>query len=195
MNPLELARELADLLEALHVPYAIGGALALGHHTAPRGTKDVDLNVFLAADEVRPVLEALEQAGYELDPELAEQQARERGDLTAYRDDIRVDVFVDSIPLHADARVRRVSVPMLGRPAWVLSAEDLVLFKMLFDRGKDWVDVEHVLAARHGELDAEYVRRQLADHVGEDDHRYARFEQLWADFRPGPASPGEPAAS
>ena len=185
MNPLTLARDLADRLEALGVPYAIGGALALGHHTAPRGTKDVDINVFLDASEVRWVLEALAEAGYEVDLERALEQARERGDVALWHDDIRVDLFVDSIPLHAHARSRRLSLPIAGRPAWVLSAEDLVLFKMLFDRSKDWVDVEHVLAARRETFETGYVRRQLVDHVGEEDHRVARFDRLREDFLEG----------
>jgi hypothetical protein len=48
----EAGRELADRLEARGVPYAIGGALALAQWGIPRGTIDVDMNIWV--DPARP---------------------------------------------------------------------------------------------------------------------------------------------
>ena len=53
---LALESALADAA----VPHAFGGALALAFHTAePRGTRDIDLNLFVPAADARAVLEAL----------------------------------------------------------------------------------------------------------------------------------------
>jgi hypothetical protein len=51
-TPVELARRLADALEAAGVPYALGGALAFNPYGPPRATKDVDINIFLGASDV-----------------------------------------------------------------------------------------------------------------------------------------------
>jgi hypothetical protein len=51
----EAAQQIAVALEQARLPYAIGGALALAIAGVPRGTADVDLNVFV--DELR-VLES-----------------------------------------------------------------------------------------------------------------------------------------
>ena len=40
MDPAEVARLLADRLEAAHIPYAIGGALAYAYWGVARGTHD-----------------------------------------------------------------------------------------------------------------------------------------------------------
>lgn len=48
----EAAQSLADALHAADIPYAIGGALALAVAGVPRGTADVDLNVFVDAARV-----------------------------------------------------------------------------------------------------------------------------------------------
>lgn len=42
---VDIARAVADALERHGLPYAIGGALALGFYAVPRATVDVDVNV------------------------------------------------------------------------------------------------------------------------------------------------------
>ena len=117
----ELARRLADALEAAGVPHAIGGALALAVWGFPRATNDVDLDVFVAAADVEPVLRLLAQCGAQFDPEAAARSARERGDLRVVVEGMRVDVFISCLPFYdsVQARVRRG--PLEGRPAWYLS--------------------------------------------------------------------------
>ena len=46
----EAGRTIADALGAAGIPYALGGALALAVAGVPRGTRDVDVNVFVALD-------------------------------------------------------------------------------------------------------------------------------------------------
>jgi hypothetical protein len=45
----EAAQLIASALEASTIPYAIGGALALAVAGVPRGTADVDINVFVSS--------------------------------------------------------------------------------------------------------------------------------------------------
>jgi hypothetical protein len=48
---VEKILRLDDRLAAEHVPHAFGGALALAYYTEdPRGTDDIDLNVFVAVE-------------------------------------------------------------------------------------------------------------------------------------------------
>ncbi len=46
-NAAEIGIELGTALEKAGLPYALGGALALGVWALPRATKDVDLNLFV----------------------------------------------------------------------------------------------------------------------------------------------------
>ena len=62
----------------------------------------------------------------------------------------------------------------------VLSAEDLVVFKLLLFRGKDVVDVERLVATRSDLLDRHYVRTWLVACVGEDDERVRRWDVISA---------------
>jgi hypothetical protein len=95
-----------------------------------------------------------------------------------------VDLFVVAIPLHESAARRTVEVSLLGQTIRILSAEDLTLFKLLFFRGKDLVDIERILAVQGRTLDRDYIRRWLIDCVGADDIRVTRWDLLCAALPP-----------
>lgn len=63
----------------------------------------------------------------------------------------------------------------------ILSAEDLVVLKLLFNRHKDIVDVERMLQTSTDGLDTAYVRHWLIECVGAGDSRIATLESLLAD--------------
>ena len=95
-------------------------------------------------------------------------------------EDVPIDLFFNSIPLHQSAAERAVTVELLGRPLRVLSAGDLTLFKLLFFRPKDLLDVERLAALQGEALDRTYVRRWLVDCVGEVDGRVRWWDELIA---------------
>ena len=94
-------------------------------------------------------------------------------------DDTPVDLFLDYAPLHAQAARERRLVPFAGRQISVLGPVELVLFKALFDRPKDWVDIAAVVDAGALE-DPGPVRRGLIKLVGPDDARVAQWDALTA---------------
>jgi hypothetical protein len=60
----------------------------------------------------------------------------------------------------------------------VLSAEDLLVFKVLFDRDKDWRDLEELIYAQADELDAAYAKGWLERILGKADPRLRRLDAL-----------------
>ena len=52
------------------------------------------------------------------------------------------------------------------------------MFKVMFDRTRDWADIEAMVAARSVDLDA--VRSALADMLAADDPRFARLDEAEA---------------
>ena len=65
---------------------------------------------------------------------------------------------------------------MLDAMVPIISATDLTIFKALYSRGKDWVDIEELL--RYGTVDLVEVARWLTDLVGEDDPRLSRLREV-----------------
>jgi len=62
----------------------------------------------------------------------------------------------------------------------VLSAEDLLVYKLVFDREKDWRDVAEVIYAADQSLDLDYVREWLTRIASPGDPRLARLERVIA---------------
>lgn len=66
-DAFQRAIQIADAFERESIPYAIGGALVVGIWGIPRGTVDVDVNVFVEPEELDPVLNILRQVGMTFD--------------------------------------------------------------------------------------------------------------------------------
>jgi hypothetical protein len=170
---------LPERLVALHralarrrVPHAFGGAIALAYWTLdPRATSDIDVNVFLPATDAARALRALppevaQPAG------TAEAIARD-GQIRLWWDETPIDLFFDTVPVHADAARHRRRVAFARAQIPVLGPEELAVFKAMFDRTRDWADIEAMLAAESLDLDA--VRETLQTMFAPDDHRFARL--------------------
>jgi len=69
--------------------------------------------------------------------------------------------------------------PFAGTTIPVLAPEHLVVCKALFNRPKDWLDIEQVIVSVD-ELDDGQVRSWMDRIVGADDPRNARLDALLA---------------
>lgn len=176
-----------DALDEGGVPWALGGALALAYATEePRGTRDIDVNVFVPASSAAEVFGAL-PAGVRHDA--GDLRAVQRDDqVRLFWGDTPVDLFFAAEPFHDEVAERVQSVPFAGRMIRVLCAEDLAVFKAMFDRGKDWVDIATMVESRS--LDTDVAADRLHDVLGDDD-RVARLRQLGGS--PAPDPEGGPA--
>ena len=162
-----------DALDAAGIPHAIGGAIALGYCTLePRGTRDVDVNVFIGPERARDVFAAL-PAGVEFSGVLLEQAERD-GQVRLRWGITPIDLFLSVLPFHDHVAAHLREVPFEGRTIPVLDCMALAVFKAMFDRPRDWVDIEAMVEARA--LDLEEARRWVVEMVGED----ARAEKLSA---------------
>ncbi len=177
--------ELHRSLERALIPHAFGGALALAYCTLdPRGTSDIDCNVFVPSATPASALDAL-PAGVQRTDTTAATIERD-GQVRLWWDGTPVDLFFDYAPIHEVAARRRRLVPFAGIDLPVLGCTDLVVFKALFDRTKDWADIEAAVAA--GTLDTPVVRDELVALLGVDDRRVVRFDGAAVRTPPHPAS-------
>ena len=177
-TPPEIAVELSRILAGADLHHAVGGALALGFYSNPRGTLDVDLNVFVDAGRADAALEALAAGGVALERPVAREIIRERGELRLDHRGCRVDLFFNSIPFHEKASRRTRRVRLLGASMPILSAEDLIVFKFLYNRYKDLADIRQVFETVGDRLDRDYIRTGLIECVGAGDSRLIAFDAI-----------------
>jgi len=162
-------------LRDAHVPHAFGGALALAYHIAePRGTRDIDLNIFVDVRRARSILELL-PAGVTWGDKDLHVIARD-GQVRLFWDDTPVDLFFATHRFHRDAGTHLRDVPFNGTSIPILSATDLTVLKAFFDRTRDWADIEAMLDA--GTVNAHTALGWLVEVLGGDDHRVSRLRGL-----------------
>jgi hypothetical protein len=159
------------------LPHAFGGAIALAYWTMdPRGTSDIDVNVFIGADEAVRALRKLPE-GVVAPPEAEDTIARE-GQIRLWWDETPLDLFFDYEDIHREAARHRRTVPFAGTRIPILGPVELAVFKVMFDRTRDWADIEAMLAA--GTVDLETVRASLRTLLDAGDHRFTRLEEAVA---------------
>lgn len=150
----------------------------MGMWGIPRATVDVDINVFVEDGELSSVVDALRTLGIEIDEDDVRAESVARGMFVVRWGMFRIDVFTPSIEFSWEAARNRVRCEIEGRSAWFLSAESIAVFKLLFFRAKDIVDLQQLLVIQGAQLDVDYVRRWMVEMMGEDDERVLRWDEL-----------------
>lgn len=158
-----LFREVIELMERHHVPFAISGAFALHEHTGIwRDTKDLDL--FLPAGEVAGALRLLESDGFVTEVPDSVWLAKAR----------RSGYYVDLITGMSNAvvrvdrswieRARRSDI--FGSSARVLAPEELIASKVFVTRRErfDGADICHVIYGTRGQFDWKRLLNLLGEH-------------------------------
>jgi hypothetical protein len=171
-----------DGLTAAAIGHAIGGAIALGYCVLEaRATQDVDINVFVTPDRTKEVFAALprEVVFSGLDVERAERD----GQVRLWWEITPIDLFFNVLPIHEDVEKNVRHVPLGERTIPVLSCTELTVFKAMFDRPRDWVDIEAMVEARAIDLDEAIW--WVSEMAGVDSINARRLAELRSGAPPG----------
>jgi hypothetical protein len=175
---------LHEMLDSLGVPHQFGGAIALAWYRNPRATTDIDVNLTLPPEAAAPVLGAVATLGVtvtDADRERIARDGQTRLDWAGYA----LDVFFATLEFHHDmARgARTVRFGPVEIP--ILAPEHLIACKAVFDRPKDWLDMEEMVHWGT-EIDAAETLGWVAAILGDDSEQYARLAHVLAAGAAGP---------
>lgn len=164
-----------NALGSAGVNHAFGGAIALAFYAVPRSTRDIDLNIFCDVSDWQRVESALAKLGVDTTVDqsqlLRDEQCRIRWGRTP------LDLFFAYAELHMAMKRSLRLVPFAGETIPILGPDHLIVCKAIFDRPKDWLDIEQMLVAAEG-LDRAEIERWLNRVLGEQSHQLQRFDKL-----------------
>lgn len=166
---------LEDVFDRLRIRHSYGGAIAYNYYGPPRLTQDVDVLVLLPRTAIPGLVEALATEGCVRDPSgpielkaiLADFDAKERfSALKCFG--VRVEMFAVWHPFHQRVLDRSPLHELRGRKIPIHTAEDLIVFKKVFDRPKDLQDIRAILMAQRGRLDLERIRADAREFLSDE---------------------------
>ncbi|MBO6938500.1 MAG: hypothetical protein JJ863_26270 [Deltaproteobacteria bacterium] len=161
---------LSERFEDAGVPWMVIGGLAVSVWTEPRGTKDCDIALLLE-HHTDVVAETISAAGIELTR--AELHQIRNGGVARgrFRHDgatLMVDFLAGGTPFEKSALARRERCEVLGVAAWIVSSDDLLIYKLIAGRPQDLADVDKLIRFRRAPLDRAYVDRWAREWEVED---------------------------
>jgi len=168
---------LHESLAAARIPHAMGGALALAYYAEPRVTIDVDINVFVSTEDWPRVRDALAPLGVGVEVDLAELERD--GQVRLWWDRTPVDLFFSYDPFHEEMKHRARRVPFAEIRIPILAPEHLAVCKAMFDRPKDWLDIEQILVATDP-LDLPEIEAWLESMAGEGNPQMTKLREITA---------------
>jgi hypothetical protein len=169
--------EVHDALTSADLPHAFGGAIALAYCTEePRGTRDLDVNVFVHPQLAKDVFAALPDGVARSSGELA--SAESEGQVRLWWQDTPIDIFLNVHPFHEEVASGVRQVPFSGRVIPVVGCSALAVFKALLSRTKDWADIEAMVDM--GEMNLTDALPWLTQIAGSDAPAVARMRALAA---------------
>jgi len=143
-----------DVLANAGVKHALCGGLAANlYRDEVRATSDVDLAVILSPTRSIELVGVLSDAGWTAEPywRKSEQLRLTRAELP------RVDCIIATTDYERAAIDRAVQANIEGTPINVLSAEDLIIFKLMAGRARDFEAVAAIINTLGDRLDTDYI--------------------------------------
>ena len=173
-EPIEVTFKVTEVLEALSVPYLIGGSLASTLYGMVRTTQDSDIVADMRQEHLKPFVAALQDEFYVDDEMIAEALQRHSSFNIIHRETMfKVDVFVPWPRPFLQSQLARAQkqtfVFETEISAKFASPEDTILAKLEWYRiggevsERQWRDILGVLKTRANALDFDYLRKWASE--------------------------------
>lgn len=167
VDPIETALTVGRVLEALGIPYTVGGSIASSFAGEPRATVDIDIVAEIDESHVDDLVSALSGAFY-VDAAALHRavQSHSSANLVHQATQLKVDLFVaGGTPLDKRQIARRLTVDLgEGRRLYVHPPEDILLQKLRWYRvggevsDRQWRDIAAIVRVQGPRLHQEYLR-------------------------------------
>lgn len=171
MTEQELLVDCLRRLNRAEVTYYLTGSMASNYWGIPRTTHDLDFVIQLPPSATGKIIAAF-SPDYFIDEASvrAAYQPPYQFNALDTRSALKVDFWLPQpAPFDREMLTRRVHVLLFGEPAWITTAEDSIIHKLLWNKmtpsDRQLGDAAGVVAVQHDKLNLTYMRK-WADFLG-----------------------------
>jgi len=169
MNEQQLLTDCLVRLNRASLAYMVTGSMASNFWGIPRSTHDLDFVIQLPPSAVPKMVAAFAGDFFIDEPAVrAAFQPPYQFNAIDQRSSLKVDFWLPSgAPFECEMFQRRQSRTLFGVPAWIATAEDLILHKLYWDKltpsERQRGDAAGVFAVQRDALDRAYLQRWAAE--------------------------------
>jgi hypothetical protein len=171
MTEQELLLDCLQRLNRAELSYYLTGSMASNYWGIPRTTHDLDFVIQLPPSAIGKLVAAF-SPDYFLDEASVRAAYRPPHQFNAIdsRSALKVDFWLPQpAPFDREMLQRRVQVTLFGEPAWITTAEDSILHKLIWNKitpsDRQLGDAAGVVAVQAEKLDQAYLSK-WAEHLG-----------------------------
>jgi hypothetical protein len=164
MNEKELLADCLRRLNRAGIRYYLTGSMASNYWGIPRTTHDLDFVVQLPMSAVPRIVQEFSGEFYIEEAAVrAAYHPPHQFNAIDNRSALKVDFWLPQPePFDREMLRRRVQATLFGEPAWIATAEDIILHKLVWNRispsDRQLGDAAGVVAVQAGTLDRHYLK-------------------------------------
>jgi len=162
-NLLNVLEKILKVTAKEDVPVMFMGGIAVSLWGQPRATYDIDGVIGISTAEADKFLSEVSKENFSYDRKKPVKIIQGFAFITLVypikSHKIYIDLFLTSDKYQEVALSRRKEIVLSGKKIPVISAEDLILYKLLAGRTKDIEDVREILIAQKGKLNMRYMKK------------------------------------
>lgn len=165
MTEQELLVDCLRRLNGAEITYYLTGSMASNYWGIPRTTHDLDFVVQLPPSAVGQIVSAFTPAYFIDEASVrAAYQPPHQFNAIDTRSAMKVDFWLPTpAPFDREMLRRRVRVTLFGEPAWITTAEDSILHKLVWNKitpsDRQLGDAAGVVAIQSEKLDRSYLKK------------------------------------
>lgn len=169
MTERELLVDCLRRLNRAGLTYMVTGSMASNYWGVPRTTHDIDFVLQLPPSVVSQLVLAF-QGDFFIDEESVRNAHRPPYQFNAIdsRSALKVDFWLlHGVPFEREMFSRRLQASLFDQPAWLATAEDVILHKLYWNRltpsDRQMDDAAGVVAVQGPRLNTDYLRRWASE--------------------------------
>ena len=156
----QVFKKLISVLNNVKMDYLVDGGMAVNCYGMVRSTLDIDILVEDHEKKIRELLKRLKRAGFRVDLPSIEKILKITNIIHVYDslEIFRIDIWLAKTAREKHNLSRKKKIKISNQMVSIVSAEDLIITKLLSGRERDLNDILGIVERKRAVLDKKYLR-------------------------------------